>query len=266
MDSKTRATVRVFHDASLTPQDVCDVLLPLLPDGKLTLIMDRTTWHAGQTPLKLLVLGAMPGGAVIPMVWSILPHQGNSSPAARILLVDRLLPALPAKRWAVLIADREFVGQEWCNFLRWKRIRQFLRIRENTHLAEDLARDLFTTLQPGGGAHTLRAHLGVGQMDTAGHHLGLACPGRPGDLPSSLERRVRVLVEGPRSEPEGHARDRSRPDSPVVRAAVCRAGLDGPGGRAHRAGEPIQAGPPGPGQPGAESGATVGREGLLGLR
>ena len=43
LESKTRTVARVFHDAQLTPQDVTDVLLPLLPDGKLTLIMDRTT-------------------------------------------------------------------------------------------------------------------------------------------------------------------------------------------------------------------------------
>lgn len=42
LESKTRTVARVFHDAHLTPQDVTDVLLPLLPDGKLTLIMDRT--------------------------------------------------------------------------------------------------------------------------------------------------------------------------------------------------------------------------------
>ena len=69
--------------------------------------------------------------------------------AARILLVARLLKVLPARRWTVLIADREFVGQEWCNFLRWKRIRQCLCIRENTRIADELARELFTKLQPG---------------------------------------------------------------------------------------------------------------------
>lgn len=86
LEANTRTVARGFYDAQLTPQDVCDVLLPLLPDRKLTLIMDRTTWHYGQTPLNILVLGAILGGAVIPLVWAILPHQGNSSATARILL------------------------------------------------------------------------------------------------------------------------------------------------------------------------------------
>jgi len=149
LDSKTRVVARTLHDAQLTSQDVLDVLLPLLPEGKLILVMDRTTWHYGQTPLNILVLGAILGGAVIPLVWTVLPHQGNSCTAARILLVARLLKVLPARRWAVLIADREFIGEEWCRFLRWKRIRQCLRIRENTGVDDERARDLFTTLQPG---------------------------------------------------------------------------------------------------------------------
>ncbi|WP_428194488.1 IS4 family transposase [Deinococcus saxicola] len=149
LESKTRVVARALHDALLTPQDVLDVLLPLLPDGKLTLVMDRTTWHYGQTPLNILVLGVILGGAVIPLVWTVLPHQGNSCTAARILLVARLLKVLPAKRWSVLIADREFIGQEWCGFLRWKRIRHCLRIRENTRVNDEVVRDLFSTLKPG---------------------------------------------------------------------------------------------------------------------
>ena len=100
-------------------------------------------------PLNILVLGSLLGDAVIPLVWSILPHQGNSCTAARILLVARLLKVLPACRWAVMIADREFIGREWCAFLRWKRIRHCVRIRENTRVEDELVRDLFTTRQPG---------------------------------------------------------------------------------------------------------------------
>ena len=111
--------------------------------------MDRTTWHYGQTPLNLLVLGVVIGGVVLPLVWTVLPHQGNSSAAARIVLVSRLLRVLPAKRWAVLLADREFVGKEGCVYLRWKGIKRCLRIKETTRIDDQLARDTFTDLHPG---------------------------------------------------------------------------------------------------------------------
>ncbi|MBB6017772.1 hypothetical protein HNQ04_003041 [Deinococcus radiopugnans ATCC 19172] len=145
LESKTRVIARALHDAQFTPQDV---LLPLLPEGKLTLVMDLTTWHSGQTPMNLLIPGAILGGAVIPLVWPVLPHQGNSCTAA-LILVARLLKVFPAKRWSVLIADREFIGQKWCGFLRWKRIRSCLRIRENTRVDDEAVRDLFSTLKPG---------------------------------------------------------------------------------------------------------------------
>lgn len=149
LESKTRVVARVFHDAQLTPQDVLNVLLPLLPEGKLTLVMDRTTWHYGETPLNILVLGIALGGTVLPLVWTVLSHQGNSHTGARVLLVSKLLSVLPAKRWAVLIADREFIGKDWCRFLRWKGLRMCLRIKENTRIDDELARDQFLDLKPG---------------------------------------------------------------------------------------------------------------------
>ena len=149
LDSKTRVVARVFHDLQLTSQDVLNVLLPLLPGGRLTMVMDRTTWHYGQTPLNILVLGVLLPGVVLPLVWTVLPHQGNSSGAVRILLVAQLLKVLPAKRWAVLIADREFVGKEWCAYLRWRGVKRCFRIKENTRIDDLLARDQFKDLQPG---------------------------------------------------------------------------------------------------------------------
>ena len=61
----------------------------------------------------------------------------------------RLLKVLPAKRWAVLIADREFVGEQWCVWLCPKGIKRCFRIKENTRIDDLLARDQFKDLQPG---------------------------------------------------------------------------------------------------------------------
>lgn len=147
--SITRMVARTFHETQLTPQDVCDVLLPLLPAGKLTFVLDRTNWKRGATDLNLLVLGVALGGVVLPLNWKVLPHGGSSEMRARMFLVGQLLKRLPARRWAVLIADREFVGQEWFTFLQDRKIRRCIRIRENTVLDDQPARDHFRTLKPG---------------------------------------------------------------------------------------------------------------------
>ncbi|SMB84305.1 IS4 family transposase [Deinococcus hopiensis] len=144
-----RLVARTFHETDLTPQDVTDVLLPLLPTGKLTFVLDRTNWKLGQRDLNLLVLGVALGDVVLPLMWKVLPHGGNSDMRVRMLLVGLLLKRLPARRWAVLIADREFVGQEWFSFLRARQIKRCIRIRENTVLDEDPARHYFQNLKPG---------------------------------------------------------------------------------------------------------------------
>lgn len=147
--SITRMVARTFHETNLTPQDVADVLLPLLPPGRLTFVMDRTNWKLGQHDLNLLVLGVALGGVVLPLNWKVLPHGSSSEMRARMFLVAQLLERLPASRWAVLIADREFVGEEWFSFLRGQGIKRCIRIRENTQLDALPARDAFQNLKPG---------------------------------------------------------------------------------------------------------------------
>ena len=91
LDSKTRVMARVSHDLQLTSQDVLNVLLPLLPSGRLTMVMDGTTWHYGQTPLNILVLGVLLDGMVLPLVWTVLPHQGPARNRAALTKTGAVL-------------------------------------------------------------------------------------------------------------------------------------------------------------------------------
>jgi len=111
--------------------------------------LDRTTWEHGDSPLNLLVLGAVVHGYTIPLVWVALDHTGNSDTKARMWVVLRLLQALPARRWQGLVADREFIGAEWFRFLRRQGIRRAIRIRKDTVLDELTANQWFDDLQPG---------------------------------------------------------------------------------------------------------------------
>jgi len=112
--------------------------------------LDRTTWHHGESPLNLLLLGAVAHGYTIPLVWVALDHTGNSDTKARMWVVLKLLQALPARRWKGLVADREFIGVEWFRFLRRQGIRRAVRIRKDTVLEDLWADEWFDDLQPGG--------------------------------------------------------------------------------------------------------------------
>jgi hypothetical protein len=148
LDSKTKMVARTFHQENLTEQNVLDILLPLLPEGKLMFVLDRTNWKHGQADINILALGVAISGVVIPLMHEIIPHGGNSCAQTRIQLIKRLLKVIPAKRWLVLIADREFIGEEWFTFLKQKKIKRCIRIKENTRMDELLVRDQFKNLQP----------------------------------------------------------------------------------------------------------------------
>ncbi|XLE21039.1 IS4 family transposase (plasmid) [Deinococcus radiomollis] len=147
-EAKRKRLARCLQDEQL---DACwlPVLISLLPKGKQVLTMDRTNWDHGQTPLNLLVLGVVLEGFTLPLVWVALPHAGCSDSPTRERLIARLLKSLPAKRWKALVADREFIGQDWFTFLRKRGIRRVIRIRADT-VVDELRTDIwFETVQTG---------------------------------------------------------------------------------------------------------------------
>ena len=113
------------------------------------LSLDRTNWEHGETPLNLLVLGAVVHGYTIPLVWTLLDDDGASNTRERIWLVSRLLHFLPTSRIQGLVADREFIGQDWFRFLRRKGIKRAVRIKKNTRLDELRADEWFDDLEVG---------------------------------------------------------------------------------------------------------------------
>lgn len=62
----------------------------------------------------------------------LLPHKGNSKTNFRINLMGMLLLIVPINRIKFLLADREFIGKEWFQYLENKGIRFCIRMKENT--------------------------------------------------------------------------------------------------------------------------------------
>ncbi|WP_229776086.1 transposase, partial [Deinococcus ruber] len=154
VEAKERRVERAFRDEQLTGELFLSLMLPLLPPGKLRMSLDRTTWNHGSSPLNLLVLGVVLHGDTLPLVWTALPHDGNSSTDIRQELVQRLLKALPARRWKGLVADRAFIGGAWFAFLRQQRIKRAIRIRKDAVVDGLRIDEWFGDLQVG-EIHTL---------------------------------------------------------------------------------------------------------------
>ena len=71
-------------------------------------------------------------GSSIPIVWiCLMKSGGNSNTKERITLMKRLLKLIPAEKIDSLLADREFIGEQWFQWLKDEGILFRLRIRKN---------------------------------------------------------------------------------------------------------------------------------------
>jgi hypothetical protein len=104
-------------------------LLPHKPPFRLA--MDRTNWKFGQQNINVLVIAVIYQGVAFPLLFKLLPKFGNSNTSERIELIERFIRLFGATSLDCLTADREFVGEQWIKYLNKRRIRYYIRIREN---------------------------------------------------------------------------------------------------------------------------------------
>lgn len=84
---------------------------------KMDLILDRTNWKFGRSDINYLVLMGRVGNIVFPLFWKMLNHQGCSEAADRMALLDLFAQTFGLDKIRSFTADREFVGEEWIQYL-----------------------------------------------------------------------------------------------------------------------------------------------------
>ena len=100
-------------------------------------------------------------GASIPIVWVCLDKKGgNSNTEERIALMQRVLALIPVASIDMLLADREFIGKEWFQWLKKQHLLFRLRIRGDTQI--------MTTKGHYVKASQLFRHVKAGQTETWG--------------------------------------------------------------------------------------------------
>jgi hypothetical protein len=88
-------------------------------------------WYLGETPLNILMLSVVYKEIAFPLLWIVLEKKGLSDTNERIELLERYLKIFEKDSICFVTADREFIGRDWFSYLRRKRIRFRIRIREN---------------------------------------------------------------------------------------------------------------------------------------
>ncbi len=96
-----------------------------------TVAIDRTNWKFGKTDLNLLMVALIHEGMAYPLIWFSLDKAGNSNTDERILLLELFLSLFDKEQVATLVADREFVGKTWLEWLTKHELPFQIRVKEN---------------------------------------------------------------------------------------------------------------------------------------
>jgi len=100
-------------------------------EDEVYLIMDRTNWKLGQTNINILMLALSWNGKGIPIFWKLMDKRGNSNLEERMELLKTFKKVFPDVKVAGLLADREFIGEEWFSELIKMGIPFYIRVRNN---------------------------------------------------------------------------------------------------------------------------------------
>ena len=117
----------------LTKQQNCNDLL---------LCMDRTNWKYGKVHINFLVVSLYIGGVGYPIAWRLLPKRtkrGNSDTSHRIAIIKKVLKLLKPTQIKCLLMDKEFIGDQWLQWLNQQQIPYTARIKDNALVNENLS-------------------------------------------------------------------------------------------------------------------------------
>lgn len=130
--SNYRRIQRFIAQVDFPMEWISKFIFRLLPEKQgLVLVLDRTNWKFGDKNINILMLGVSYKNIAFPLMFKMLDKRGNSNAAERIALVQNFIDWFGKERIDCLLADREFVGEDWLNFLNRKAIRYYIRIRNN---------------------------------------------------------------------------------------------------------------------------------------
>jgi hypothetical protein len=137
ISSRYRRMQRFFSHHWLDYNEVAWFIMRLygFTETEYYLSLDRTNWKWGKININLLVLAVVYRGAAIPVYWLPLNKRGNSNSRERIALVKRFISQFGRDRIKGILADREFIGDEWLGWLLSQKIPFTIRIRNNSYTA-----------------------------------------------------------------------------------------------------------------------------------
>lgn len=130
--SAYRRLQRFFQVFVMDYELIARLLMNFMAHEPLIISIDRTNWKYGNVDLNIFMLCANYKGIGVPILWDMLPKKGNSNTDERIKLISTFIKIFGKGRIKHLLADREFIGENWFAFLEKEQINFYIRIRNNT--------------------------------------------------------------------------------------------------------------------------------------
>ncbi|TPM71674.1 IS4 family transposase [Mesorhizobium sp. B2-3-3] len=134
--SNYRRLQRFFQSIRLDQALVAQIVVRMLNLSRPKyLALDRTNWRVGCKDINILMLAIVTRRFRVPLLWSVLDHQGNSNSGQRIELMQRYLSLFGAASIELLLADREFIGVDWVKFLMENKVPFAIRVKAGQRVA-----------------------------------------------------------------------------------------------------------------------------------
>jgi hypothetical protein len=132
VDSSLRRLQRFMAEFDLCSDLIARLIFGLLPEKtNLKLVIDRTNWQFGKQNINIFMLGIAYRNVAFPLMFTMLNKKGNSNSEERIALIQRFIRLFGKECIDYIIADREFVGEQWIGYLNRENLRYYIRIRNN---------------------------------------------------------------------------------------------------------------------------------------
>ena len=133
--SNLRRIQRFFSHYAIDFDIIARLLMAINPiKCPYQLSLDRTNWQFRGVNFNILCLTVVAKGISLPILWTMLDKRENSNQDERKVLINRYIKLFGLQTIACIIADREFISQEWIAYLSTHPIKFYVRIRENLTL------------------------------------------------------------------------------------------------------------------------------------
>jgi len=118
-ESRYRQIQRFFQIFEFDYDNIAYLVASIIPnkDDKWVLSIDRTNWKYGKQNINILTLAITYQGIAFPLMWTFLDKQGNSNTCERIQIIEKFIELFGKEKIDCILADREFIGEAWFEYL-----------------------------------------------------------------------------------------------------------------------------------------------------